>query len=183
MVGIEAKRRWCTTFSSGGVRTAFPPDKVCGIIRRGNSLRRKTNMDVSRPPIWLMKTEPEKYSYADLARDGRTVWDGVRNNQAALYLKAMKVGDLTFIYHSVSDLAVVGVARVVREAFIDPTDAAGRFVAVEIAPDLTLPRPVPLADMKAQTALAGMAMFRQFRLSVSPVTPEESRVILAMGES
>ena len=139
-------------------------------------------MDVSRPPIWLMKTEPAKYSYADLARDGRTVWDGVRNNQAALYLKAMKVGDLAFIYHSVSDLAVVGVARVVREAFIDPTDAAGRFVAVEIAPDMGLARPVRLAELRASSALAGMAMFRQFRLSVSPVTPEESNVILAMAE-
>ena len=139
-------------------------------------------MDVARAPIWLMKTEPAKYSYADLARDGRTVWDGVRNNQAALYLKAMKVGDLAFIYHSVSDLAVVGVARVVREAFIDPTDAAGRFVAVEIAPDMSLARPVRLAELKANSALAGMAMFRQFRLSVSPVTPEESKVILAMAE-
>lgn len=138
-------------------------------------------MDVSRPPIWLMKTEPAKYSYADLARDGRTVWDGVRNNQAALYLKAMKIGDLAFIYHSVTELAVVGVARVVREAYIDPSDAAGRFVAVDIAPDLTFPRPVPLADLKAHPALAGMAMFRQFRLSVSPVTEAEAKVILEMG--
>ncbi len=126
-----------------------------------------------------MKTEPANYAYADLARDGRTAWDGVRNNQAALYLKAMKVGDRAFIYHSVSDLAVVGVARVVREAFIDPTDPAGRFVAVEIAPDLQLARPVPLAALKEDPALAGMAMFRQFRLSVSPVTPEESKIILS----
>jgi len=138
-------------------------------------------MDVACAPTWLMKTEPAKYSYDDLARDGRTTWDGVRNNQAALYLKAMKVGDRVFIYHSVSDLAVVGVARVVREAFIDPTDAAGRFVAVEIAPDLTLPRPVPLSELKANPALSGMAMFRQFRLSVTPILAEEADAILKMG--
>ncbi len=140
-------------------------------------------MDVSRPPIWLMKTEPEKYSYADLVRDGRTTWDGVRNNQAALYLKAMRIGELALIYHSRTELAVVGVARIVREAFTDPTDAAGRFVAVDIAPDWALAKPVPLQDLRANAALAGMAMFRQFRLSVSPVTPEESRVILAMADA
>jgi predicted RNA-binding protein with PUA-like domain len=138
-------------------------------------------MDVSRAPLWLMKTEPAKYSYGDLARDGRTVWDGVRNNQAALYLKAMKIGDLAFIYHSVTELAVVGVARIVREAYIDPSDAAARFVAVDIAPDLTLVKPVPLASLKGHPALAGMAMFRQFRLSVSPVTEAEAKVILEMG--
>ena len=139
-------------------------------------------MDVSRPPIWLMKTEPEKYSYADLVRDGRMTWDGVRNNQAALYLKAMKVGDLALIYHSRTELAVVGVARIVREAFVDPTDAASRFVAVDIAPDWALAKPVLLQELKANAALAGMAMFRQFRLSVSPVTPDESRVIMAMAD-
>ena len=78
---------------------------------------------------WLLKSEPEKYSFADLIRDGSTVWDGVRNNQAALYLKAMKVGERALIYHSQSDKAAVGVARITREAFIDPSDPAGRFVA------------------------------------------------------
>ena len=138
-------------------------------------------MDVSRAPLWLMKTEPAKYSYGDLACDGRTIWDGVRNNQAALYLKAMKIGDLAFIYHSVTELALVGVARVVREAYIDPSDAAQRFVAVDIAPHLTLAKPVRLAALKAHPALAGMAMFRQFRLSVSPVTEAEAKIILGMG--
>jgi predicted RNA-binding protein with PUA-like domain len=133
------------------------------------------------PQHWLIKSEPEKYSYADLERDGKTLWDGVRNNQAALYLKAMKVGDLALYYHSVSDLAVVGVAKVVRTAEIDPTDPKGRFVAVEVAPHQALKTPVTLAQMKANPALAGMAMFRQFRLSVSPVTPEEWGVILGMA--
>jgi predicted RNA-binding protein with PUA-like domain len=135
----------------------------------------------SAPSLWLIKSEPEKYSYQDLERDGRTLWDGVRNNQAALYLKAMKVGDLALYYHSVSDLAVVGIARVVREAEIDPTDPKGRFVAVEVAPERALKTSVTLAQLKASPALSGMAMFRQFRLSVSPVTPDEWAAIMAMA--
>jgi predicted RNA-binding protein with PUA-like domain len=131
--------------------------------------------------FWLVKSEPTKYGFSDLQRDGRTVWDGVRNNQAALYLKAMKLGDQALFYHSQEGLAVVGIAEVVREAFLDPTDPAGRFVAVELVPVRPLPRPVPLAEMKANPALAGMAMFRQFRLSVSPVTPAEWTAILAMA--
>ena len=130
---------------------------------------------------WLVKSEPVKYAFSDLQRDGRTIWDGVRNNQAALYLKAMKVGDQVLYYHSQEGLAVVGVAEVAREAFPDPTDAQGRFVAVELAPVRPLGRPVTLAEMKANPALAGMAMFRQFRLSVSPVTPEEWAAIMAMA--
>src|SRR6201993_3451751 len=133
------------------------------------------------PSFWLVKSEPAKYSFADLERDGRTVWDGVRNNQAALYLKAMKLGDQAFYYHSVEGLAVVGIAEVVREAFLDPTDAAGRFVAVELAPVRPLPNPVTLAQMKAEPALAGMAMFRKFQLTVCPVTPPEWTTILAMA--
>ena len=131
--------------------------------------------------FWLVKSEPAKYAFSDLERDGSTVWDGVRNNQAALYLKAMRVGDQVLYYHSQEGLAVVGVAEVSREALPDPTDASGRFVAVELKPVRPLARPVSLAEMKAEPALAGMAMFRQFRLSVCPVSPEEWAVILKMG--
>lgn len=131
---------------------------------------------------WLVKSEPHKFSFADLQRDGSTMWDGVRNNQAALYLKAMKVGDEAFFYHSQEGLEVVGIARVTREAFPDPTDAAGRFVAVEVAPVRPLKTPVTLKALKANPALAGMAMFRQFRLSVCPVTADEWKTILAMAE-
>jgi predicted RNA-binding protein with PUA-like domain len=134
------------------------------------------------PDRWLLKSEPEKYSFADLVRDGSTVWDGVRNNQAALYLKAMRVGQSALIYHSQSDKAVVGVATITREAFIDPSDPAGRFVAVEIAPDRALERPVTLAQLKGEPRLAGMAMFRQFRLSVCPLTEAEWQVILALSQ-
>ena len=133
------------------------------------------------PSYWLMKSEPVKYAFEDLVRDGSTVWDGVRNNQAALYLKAMRLGDQALFYHSNLGLAVVGIAEISREAFLDPSDPAGRFVAVEVKPVRALARPVALAAMKAEPRLAGMAMFRQFRLSVAPVTPEEWAVILDMG--
>lgn len=131
---------------------------------------------------WLVKSEPFKYSWDDLVRDGETAWDGVRNNQAALYLKAMKVGDEVFFYHSNEGLAVVGIARVVREAFPDVTDPAGRFVAVSMGPGRPLKNPVTLAQMKAEPRLAGMAMFRQFRLSVVPIAPDEWNTILEMSE-
>jgi len=130
---------------------------------------------------WLVKSEPAKYSFQDLQRDGKTVWDGVRNNTAALHLKAMKLGDEVFYYHSVEDLAVVGVAVVTKEAFLDPSDPAGRFVAVELSPARVLPKPVTLAELKANSALADMAMLRLFRLSVSPVTDVEWAAIQKMA--
>lgn len=130
---------------------------------------------------WLVKSEPAKYSFQDLLRDGSTMWDGVRNNQAALYLKAMKVGDQAFFYHSVEGLAVVGVAEVSEEAFLDPTDPKGRFVAVRFKPVRPLANPVPLAAMKAEPSLSDMAMFRQFRLSVCPVTADEWASILRLA--
>ena len=130
---------------------------------------------------WLVKSEPAKYSFDDLLRDGKTVWDGVRNNTAALHLKAMRIGEQVLFYHSQEGLAVVGVAEVVTGAFIDPSDPAGRFVAVELVPVRSLPKPVTLAQMKAEPALADMAMLRLFRLSVSPVTDAEWDVILKMG--
>ena len=131
---------------------------------------------------WLVKSEPAKYSFEDLQRDGRTVWDGVRNNAAALHLKAMKLGDEVLYYHSQEGLAVVGIAKVVKEAFLDPSDPAGRFVAVELAAVKPLPRPVTLPEMKANPELAGLEMIRQGRLSVSPVRDTEWSAILKMGE-
>jgi predicted RNA-binding protein with PUA-like domain len=130
---------------------------------------------------WLVKSEPNTYSYADLERDGRTVWDGVRNNAAALHLKAMREGDEVLFYHSQEGLAVVGVAKVVRTAFPDASDPTGRFVAVELAPVRPLARPVTLAEMKAEPVLADMAMLRQGRLSVSPVKAAEWNAILKLA--
>jgi predicted RNA-binding protein with PUA-like domain len=128
-----------------------------------------------------VKSEPAKYGFSDLERDGKTIWDGVRNNAAALHLKTMKVGDEVFYYHSQEGLAIVGIATVVREAFPDPTDAAGRFVAVELAPVRALPRPVTLAEIKANPALSAMTMLREFRLSVAPVKADEWAEILRMA--
>ncbi|HEY2660850.1 MAG TPA: EVE domain-containing protein [Caulobacteraceae bacterium] len=133
------------------------------------------------PSRWLLKSEPETYAFADLQRDGRTVWDGVRNAQAANFLRAMRQGDQALFYHSGAERAVVGLATVEREAYPDPGDASGRFVAVEISYLRPLSRPVSLAEMKAAPALSGMIMLRQSRLSVAPVSPAEWSAILAMA--
>ena len=130
---------------------------------------------------WLVKSEPFKYSWDMLVRDGSTIWDGVRNNQAAIYLRSMVVGEELLFYHSNEGLAVVGIARVAGAHFIDPSDPKGRFPAVTVAPVRALKTPVTLAAMKAEPKLAGMAMFRQFRLSVAPIADDEWDVILAMG--
>ena len=132
---------------------------------------------------WLMKSEPSKYSWEDLVRDGRTVWDGTRNYQVAIYLKAMALGDQILFYHSNEGLAAVGIMEVVALAHPDATDPKGVFVAVDVAPVRPLTRPVTLTAMKAEPALADMAMFRQFRLSVAPLEARHWTTILAMSES
>jgi predicted RNA-binding protein with PUA-like domain len=128
---------------------------------------------------WLMKSEPESYGWADLVRDGVTEWDGVRNNAARLHLKAMKPGDEAFFYHSMSDKAVVGIMRVTRGAEPDPKAPA--WVRVRVEPVRPLPRPVTLAEIKAEPRLARMELIRQSRLSVAPVTDEEWKVVLEMA--
>ena len=138
-------------------------------------------MEVPVAAHWLVKSEPDTYSYADLERDGRTVWDGVRNFAAAGHLKAMKTGDQVFFYHSQEGKDVVAIAQVAREAFPDASDPTGKFVAVELAPVRKLAKSVTLADMKANPALADMAMLRQGRLSVSPVSEAEWAEILKMA--
>lgn len=130
---------------------------------------------------WLVKSEPFKYSWDQLLKDGQTAWDGVRNNQAAQYLRAMRQGDELFFYHSNEGLCIVGIAEVVGEHFIDPSDPKGRFPAVMVGPKAAMPRPVTLAEMKAEPRLAGMAMFRQFRLSVVPITDDEWNVVMEMA--
>ena len=127
---------------------------------------------------WLMKSEPETYSWADLVRDGGTEWDGVRNNAARLHLKAMNVGDEAFFYHSMSDKAVVGIMRIAREAQPDPKDAD--WVSVRVEPVRPIP-PVTLAAIKAEPSLAKMELIRQSRLSVAPVRPEEWRKVLQLA--
>src|SRR5947199_9909038 len=125
---------------------------------------------------WLMKSEPESYSWSDLVSDGGTEWDGVRNNAARLHLKAMKPGDEAFFYHSMSDKAVVGIMRVTRGAEPDPK--AAEWVQVRVEPVRPLKRPVTLAEIKAEPSLKGMELIRQSRLSVEPVKDEEWAKVL-----
>jgi len=128
---------------------------------------------------WLMKSEPESYSWSDLVRDGGTEWDGVRNNAARLHLKAMKKGDEAFFYHSMSDKAVVGIMRVVREAQADPRDSD--WVSVRVEPIRAI-RPVTLAAIKAEPRLSKMELIRQSRLSVAPVREDEWKVVLELAK-
>jgi predicted RNA-binding protein with PUA-like domain len=128
---------------------------------------------------WLMKSEPESYSWPDLMRDGGTEWDGVRNNAARLHLKAMKVGDEALFYHSMSDKAVVGIMRVTREAQPDTKD--NNWVSVRVEPVRPLARKVTLAQIKAEPKLAKMELIRQSRLSVAPVREDEWEQLLRMA--
>ena len=131
---------------------------------------------------WLMKSEPESYSWDQLVRDGATEWDGVRNNAARLHLKAMKPGDQAFFYHSMSDKAVVGIMRVTRGAQPDPKDPD--WVSVRVEPVEPLPRPVTLKEIKAEPKLAKMELIRQSRLSVAPVRDEEwARILEIAGKA
>jgi predicted RNA-binding protein with PUA-like domain len=137
-------------------------------------------METRRMAHWLMKSEPEAYGWDDLVRDGGTEWDGVRNPTARLNLKAMKPGDEAFLYHSMSDKAVVGIMKVTRAAEPDPK--APEWVRVRVAPVRKLERPVTLAEIKAEPKLAKMELIRQSRLSVAPVRDEEWKLVLAMAK-
>ena len=130
---------------------------------------------------WLVKSEPSTYSWDDLVRDGRTDWTGVRNYQARNNLKSMKKGDLLLYYHSNVGLAVVGIARVVKEAYQDPTTDDDRWVAVDIEPVKPLKNPVTLADIKKEKGLENIALVKQGRLSVVPVTKGEYDIVLKMS--
>ena len=129
---------------------------------------------------WLMKSEPESYGWSNLVRDGGTEWDGVRNPTARIHLRAMKAGDEAFLYHSMSDKAVVGIMRITREAQPDAKDS--NWVSVRVEPVKALARPVTLAEIKAEPALANMELIRQSRLSVAPVRDEEWAKVLEMAE-
>lgn len=124
---------------------------------------------------WLLKSEPDAFSWDDLVAKGKAgePWTGVRNHTAKLNLKAMKLGDRCFFYHSQAGKEIVGVAEVIVEAYPDPTDAKGVFFCVDVRADRALPRPFTLAMAKADPALAAMSLITSFRLSVQPVTEAE----------
>jgi predicted RNA-binding protein with PUA-like domain len=130
---------------------------------------------------WLVKSEPDTYSWDDLVRDGGTDWTGVRNYAARLHLKAMRAGDEVFFYHSGETKNVVGIARVTKPAFPDSTADEDGWVAVALAPAAPLKQPVTLAAIKADPLLKGMTFVRQGRLSVSPVTAKEFARLKKLG--
>jgi predicted RNA-binding protein with PUA-like domain len=130
---------------------------------------------------WLMKSEPETFSWAMLVDKGWTHWDGVRNHQAAANLRAMKVGELAFFYHSSTGKEVVGTMRVTKEHMPDPTDKTGKFVMVDVEPVKPLKTPVTLAEIRADPRFADFLLVRHSRLSVMPVGPAHWKSICRMG--
>lgn len=130
---------------------------------------------------WILKTEPQAYSYADLSREGGTVWDGVSNNVALKHLRAMRPGDQALIYHTGDERRAVGLAEVTSAPYPDPQYNDPRLVVVDVRPLRPLPRPVELATIKADPFFAEFALVRQGRLSVVPVTPEQWSRLLALA--
>ncbi len=132
---------------------------------------------------WLVKSEPFKYSWEKFLKDKKAVWDGVRNYAARNNMRAMKKGDLVFFYHSNEGLNIVGIAKVIKEAYQDPTTDDTAWSVVEIAPFKTLKRPVSLAEIKADAQLKDIQLVRLSRLSVASIKVEEFDRILALSEA
>ena len=132
---------------------------------------------------WMVKQEPEKYSFDDFLKEGKTVWTGVRNFQARNNLRAMKRGDRVLFYHSVSEKAVVGIAEVSTEAFQDSTDDTGKWIAVKLKPLKKFAKSVALDEIKAHENLQNIALIKQSRLSVLPLTEDEYTKIIRLGNS
>jgi predicted RNA-binding protein with PUA-like domain len=132
---------------------------------------------------WLMKSEPDAYSWDDLVAEGEGTWDGVRNHRAANNLRAMQVGDEFFFYHSNIGLEIVGVAKVSQAGLVDPSDPEGKWAAVKVKPVRKLKRPVTLKQIKADPKLAEMELVKLSRLSVAVVTPEEWEYILGLAKA
>ena len=130
---------------------------------------------------WLIKSEPFKYSWDQLVNEKKTYWDGVRNYLARNYLKAMKKGDKIFFYHSNEGLEIVGIAKVVKEYYQDPTTPEPAWVVVDIAPVKKLKKPITLTQIKAEKDLQEMSLIKSMRLSVQPVREEEWNKILEMA--
>lgn len=131
---------------------------------------------------WLIKSEPNTYSWDDLVADKQTYWDGVRNYQARNNMKAMKKGDLALYYHSVNEKSIVGIAKIVTEHYQDPTTDDDRWVVVDVAPERPFKKPVTLADVKADNRLEQMVLVKNSRLSVQPVKKEEFDIIIGLSE-
>lgn len=135
------------------------------------------------PRYWLMKSEPDAYSWDDLVAEGEGTWDGVRNYRARNNLSAMKVGDKAFFYHSNIGKEIVGIVTVSAAAQPDPSDDSGKWVAVKVKPDKRIPRAITLAEIKAEPTLQEIELIRQSRLSVAEIRPDEWKKILAMAKT
>lgn len=133
-------------------------------------------------PTYLVKSEPDAFSWEQQVENGVEPWSGVRNHQAQAFLKAMKKGDRAFFYHSNIGKEIVGIVEVVREAYQDPTDDTGRWICVDMKAIEPVKHPVTLAAIKAEPRLEGIALVRQSRLSVMPISPEHAAVILEMAK-
>jgi predicted RNA-binding protein with PUA-like domain len=132
---------------------------------------------------WLVKSEPFKYAFDALLKDKKTSWDGVRNFEARNNLRSMKPGDLLLFYHSNEGKEIVGIAKVAKAAYPDPTADEGDWSVVDVAPVKRLAEPVSLESIRADAKLAGMQLLRRSRLSVVPVTPEEFARVLELGKT
>ena len=132
---------------------------------------------------WLIKSEPFKYSWDQFVKDGQTFWDGVRNYQARNNLKAMQKGDLLFWYHSNEGMEIIGIAKVIKEYYQDPTTEDPNWVVIDVKPVIKLKKPVSLAQVKATASLSQMALVRLGRLSVQPVTEDEWNIVMDMAET
>lgn len=130
---------------------------------------------------WLVKSEPNNYSWEQFQKDGKTFWDGVRNYAARLHLKAMKKGDEVFFYHSNEGLEIVGIAKVIKEAYPDSTAKEEGWVVVDLKPVKSLKRPVSLKEIKEYKSLSDMALIRLGRLSVQPVKEEEWKKVMELA--
>ncbi len=135
------------------------------------------------PQYWLLKTEPSDYSYANLNRDGKTVWDGVSNNLALKHLRNIKAGDLAFLYHTGKERALVGIAEVISDPYPDPSKSDAKLVVVDVKAKEELPQIVSLAEVKADSAFSDFPLVRLPRLSVMPVTSPQWNRLLAMAGS
>ena len=133
------------------------------------------------PQYWLLKTEPSDYSYADLNRDGKTVWDGVSNNLALKHLRNIKTGDLAFLYHTGNERALVGIAEVISDPYPDPKKSDAKLAVVDVKAREELPRSVSLAEVKGDSEFSDFLLVRLPRLSVMPVTPPQWKRLLAMA--
>jgi predicted RNA-binding protein with PUA-like domain len=138
---------------------------------------------MAKTQYWLIKSEPSVYAYAQLEKDGKTAWTGVRNFEARNNLRAMKPGDLCLYYHSGEDKAVVGVARVLTAAGPDPTAPGEDWAAVDVAPVIAFPEPVGLATLKKTPALKDFPLITRGRLSVAPVNAGHFKLILKLGKT